>query len=193
MNKQKRKMSTKTLVMGAILTALVLILQYVSMVVKISSIPITLVLIPIVIGAAYCGQGMGAWLGFMFGLSVLIIPGASEPFFTINPLGTIITVLAKGIACGFLAGVVYKALEKKNRYFAVLAAAIVCPLVNTGIFFIGCLLFFMSTIREWAGGENIALYMFVGLAGINFLVELCINLVLNPTISRLLDALKINK
>ena len=93
---------TKTMVMAAILTALVFILQYLSLVVKISNVPITLVLVPVVIGAAYCGIGTGAWLGLVFGFSVLIT-GASEPFFSINPLGTILTVLIKGTACGFFA------------------------------------------------------------------------------------------
>lgn len=188
---QKKGMSTEKLVMGAILTALVFILQYVSMIVKISAVPITLVLIPVVIGAAYCGRNMGAWLGFIFGIAVLV-SGASEPFFSINPIGTIITVIVKGTLCGFFAGLAYKALENKNRFLAVLTAAIVCPITNTGIFFLGCLVFFMPTIREWAGNQNVALFMFVGLAGINFLVELGINLVLNPTITRLLDALKKN-
>ncbi len=185
---RKKQMSTNVLVMGAILTALVFILQYVSMIVKISAVPITLVLIPVVIGAAYCGRGMGAWLGFVFGMAVLLT-GASEPFFSINPIGTVITVLAKGTLCGFLAGLTYQALQKKNRYLAVLVAAVVCPIVNTGVFFLGCLVFFMPTIQLWAGDQNVALYMFVGLAGINFVVEFGINLILNPTITRLIDVL----
>ena len=164
---------TKTLVMAAILTALVFILQYLSLVVKISNVPITLVLVPVVIGAAYCGIGTGAWLGLVFGFSVLIT-GASEPFFSINPLGTILTVLIKGTACGFFAGVAYKALEKFGRHIAVIVSAIICPIVNTGVFFLGCLAFFMPTVTEWAIaaglGENVALYMFVVLAGVNFLV-----------------------
>lgn len=187
MTKQSK---TQTMVMTAILTALVIILQYLSLVVKISSVPITLVLVPVVIGAAYCGVGTGAWLGFIFGFAVLI-SGASEPFFTINPPGTIITVLVKGTACGFFAGLVFKALEKVNKHLAVIASAIVCPVVNTGVFFLGCLAFFMPTVTEWASaaglGNNIALYMFVVLAGINFLVELGINIILNPIILRLLN------
>ena len=47
MKTQNKKMSTETMVIGAVLTALVVILQYVSMVVKISSVPITLVLVPV--------------------------------------------------------------------------------------------------------------------------------------------------
>ena len=185
-----RKMTTQTMVMGAILTALVIVLQYISLVVKVGPVPLTLVLVPVIIGAASGGCGMGAWLGFVFGFAVLIT-GASEPFFTINPIGTIVTVIVKGTACGYFAGLAYKALEKFNRYVAVAVASIVCPVVNTGIFFIGCLCFFMPTITQWAEaagmGGNIALYMFVGLAGINFLVELGTNIILNPIISRLLN------
>lgn len=190
----KGKMTTQTMVMGAILTALVIVLQYISLVVKVGPVPLTLVLVPVIIGAASGGCGMGAWLGFVFGFAVLI-SGAGEPFLTINPLGTILTVLVKGTACGFFAGLAYKALEKVNRYLAVAIASIVCPVVNTGIFFVGCLCFFMSTITQWAEaagmGGNIALYMFVGLAGINFLVELGTNIILNPIISRLLNYRKI--
>ncbi len=36
---------------------------------------------------------------------------------------------------------------KYNKYAAVVAAAVVCPLVNTGVFLIGCLLFFLDTIK----------------------------------------------
>lgn len=185
-----KKMTTQTMVLGAILTALVVILQYISLVVKVGPVPLTLVLVPVIIGAASGGCGMGAWLGFVFGFAVLI-SGASEPFFTINPPGTIATVLVKGTACGYFAGLTYKAIAKYNRYIAVAVASIVCPVVNTGIFFIGCLFFFMPTVTEWAiaagMGDNVALYMFVGLAGINFLVELGTNIILNPIISRLLN------
>lgn len=196
MTTQKR-MSTETMVMGAVLSAIVIVLQFLSVLVSRALIAsgaaitsITLVLVPVIIGAATCGRGMGAWLGFVFGFSVLI-SGASEPFFSFNPLGTIVTVLVKGTACGYFAGLAYKAIEKHNRYIAVAVASVVCPLVNTGIFFIGCLVFFMPTITEWAIaaelGDNIILYMLVGLAGINFLVELITNIILNPIITRLLN------
>lgn len=189
-----KKMTTQTMVMGAILTALVIVLQYISLVVKVGPVPLTLVLVPVIIGAASGGCGMGAWQGFVFGFAVLI-SGAGEPFFTINPLGTIVTVLVKGTACGYLAGLAYKALEKHNRYIAVAVASVVCPVVNTGVFFIGCLIFFMPMVTEWAAaggfGDNVALYMFVGLAGINFLVELGTNIILNPIITRLLNYRKV--
>ena len=179
-----QKMSTNVIVFGALMTALVVILQLIS---------VSLVLIPIVIGAAICGKGIGAWLGFVFG-AVVLLSGDAGAFLAVNVPGTVITVLLKGIACGFFAGTVYRLLEKYNRYAAVIAAAIVCPLVNTGIFLLGCRLFFMDIVSEWAAavgfGGNTVQYMFLVLAGGNFLFELGLNIVISPIIFRLLNIRK---
>ncbi|MDD4688210.1 MAG: ECF transporter S component [Eubacteriales bacterium] len=191
MKTQKQRMSTQTLVLGAILTALVIVLQLIANVVKVGPVALTLVQVPIIIGVATCGIFMGGWLGFVFAFTVLI-SGASEPFFTFNPIGTIFIVFAKGIACGMAAGLVYKLVHKTNRYVAVIAAAIICPIVNTGIFFLGCLAFYMPLVTEWANGANVGTFMLVGLAGFNFLFELGTNIVLSPVIVRLLNIRKIN-
>ena len=71
----------------------------------------------------------------------------------------------------------------------VIAAAVACPVVNTGVFLLGCQFFFLPTIREWAamyGYENAGTYMILGFAGINFLIELCTNIVLAPVITQLI-------
>lgn len=187
---QKNKMSTRVMVLGAILTALVIILQMMGAFVRFGPFSISLVLIPIVIGAATCGVGIGAWLGFVFGL-VVLLSGDAGAFWAVNALGTVITVLLKGTLCGLLAGFTYKLLAKYNVYVAVIAAAIVCPLVNTGVFLLGCLLFFMETVSGWAAqaglGGNVAQYMIVGLVGVNFLFELGSNVVLSPVIVELIN------
>ena len=190
---QTKRMSTGTMVLGAILTALIVVLQLMGAFVRFGPFSISLVLVPIVIGAATCGVGMGAWLGLVFGAAVLM-SGDAGAFLAVNILGTVVTVLVKGIACGYLAGLVFKCLEKYNSYVATVAAAIVCPVVNTGVFLIGCLLFFMETIASWAeaaglGGE-VAHYMIFGLVGANFLFELGINIVLSPIVVRLLKIRK---
>ena len=80
-------MSTENLTMGAVLTALIVILQFLAIGVKalMPFLPFTfsLVLIPIVIGAAKCGPYMGAWLGFVFGVIVLL-SGDAAAFLMIN-------------------------------------------------------------------------------------------------------------
>ena len=191
-----KQMSAKTLVMGAVMTALVIILQYLGSFIKLGPFSISLVLIPIVIGTATCGKGIGAWLGFVFGIIVLL-SGDAAAFLTVNAPGTIITVLLKGTACGFISGLAYKGmykLLKGNSYFSTVAAAIVCPTVNTGIFLLGCLVFFMDTITGWAEaaglGGGVAHYMIFGLVGGNFLVELAINIIFSPIIVRIINVVK---
>lgn len=188
----KQRTATATLAMGAVLTALVIVLQYLGSFIKFGMFSISLVLIPIVIGAATCGPKISTWLGFVFGAMVLI-SGDAAAFLAIDVAGTVITVLVKGIFCGALAGLTYRLLEKKNRYLAVIASAIVCPLANTGVFLIGCFLFFFETIKEWgiAGGfSNVISYMILGLVGGNFLFEMAFNIVLSPTVVRVLSVIK---
>lgn len=186
MNINKTKMSTKTMVLGAVLSALVIVLQLMGAFIRLGPFSVSLVLVPIVIGAAMCDTRIGAWLGFLFGV-VVLLSGDAAAFLAINIPGTIITVLVKGSACGLVAGLVYKLLERFNRYLAVLVAAIVCPVVNTGVFLLGCSVFFMETIKTWANGGDVLTYMILGLVGGNFLVELAINIVLSPVIVRILN------
>lgn len=192
--KPTRKISTQTLVYGAILTALVVILQGMGQFIRFGMFSISLVLIPIVIGAALCGPKISTWLGLVFGAVVLMTDAGA--FLAVDVLGTVVTVLVKGGACGLVAGLVYKLVEKKNRYVAVVCAAIVCPVVNTGVFLAGCVLFFLETIRGWGaslGYENVADYMIFGLAGGNFLFEMAVNVVLCPVVIRLLHIIQNNR
>ena len=187
MNNSKR-FTTKQLVGMAALTAIVIILQFVGSSIRFGVFSISLVLIPIVVGAALFGAAGGAWLGFVFGV-VVLLSGDAGPFLAVNPAGTVVTVLLKGIAAGLAAGLVYRALQDKNRYLAVIVAACVCPIVNTGIFLICCKLFFMDTINGWAEGagfKSAGAYMILGLAGVNFLLEMAVNIVLSPVIMRLI-------
>ena len=186
--KNNRKLQTQKIVLGAVLTALVIILQLMGSFIRFGPFSISLVLIPIVIGAATCGVGIGGWLGFVFGAAVLM-SGDAASFMAIDVLGTIVTVMVKGTACGLAAGLVYKALEKHNKYLGVILAAIVCPMVNTGVFLLGCVIFFLEAITEWGiaqGYTNVIGYMFLGLAGGNFLFELASNIILSPVIVRIL-------
>ena len=188
-NSVNKKQQTQKLVLGAILTALVIILQLMGSFIRFGMFSISLVLVPIVIGAALCGYKTGAWLGFVFGVTV-ILSGDAAAFFAIDIIGTIITVIFKGTLCGLAAGITYKLLEKYNRYLAVMAAAVVCPVVNTGVFLLGCAVFFLSTIAEWgagAGFTNTASYMFLGLAGGNFIFEMITNIILAPVILRIIN------
>ncbi len=187
--KTNKAVNTQKLVVCAILTAMVIILQFLGSFIKFGTFSVSLVLVPIVIGAAVCGTYAAAWLGLVFG-AVVLISGDASLFLAVNPIGTFITVLLKGILCGLAAGLVYKALARTSLYPAVIAAAIVCPLVNTGVFLLGCFAFFMQPVSEWAAalgfGSDITSYMIFVLVGANFLFEMGFNIILSPAVVRLL-------
>ena len=180
----KLKTNTKKIAGVGLLTAVVVVLQLLGSFIHFGPFSISLVLIPIVVGASLYGVLSGAWLGLAFGITVLI-SGNAAAFLAVNPGGTVVTVLLKGALAGLLAGAVYKAIEKKNKIVATIVAAIICPVVNTGIFLIGCRLFFFDTIKTWAAGTNVFVYMITGLVGFNFLFELGLNIILSPTIIKL--------
>lgn len=186
----------KSLVGVGIFTAIVFVLQLLGGGIKFTLFSITLVLVPIVVGSAvyrwkqqsWYGLLTGAWLGLVFGIAVLL-SGDAGAFLTINVPATILVVLLKGMFCGLAAGFTYKALERLNTTVAVVAAGIACPVVNTGVFLIGCWLFFLPDLSKWAldyGYANVKEYIIYGLVGVNFLVELGINIILAPIIVRLI-------
>ena len=179
---------TKNMVGVGLFTAIVVVLQFLGGGIKFGMFSISLVLVPIVVGSAVYGWKAGALLGFAFGAAVLL-SGDAAAFLAIDPLATVAVVLVKGMACGLVAGLLYKLLEKVNTTLAVFAAAVICPVVNTGIFLLGCQFIFIEKITEWAalyGYEDATSYMFLGLAGINFIIELTVNIVLGPVIIRLI-------
>ena len=170
-------------------SAAVIVLQLVSMSLRFTTFSITLTLIPIVVGAAVYGIGAGAWLGLVFGATVLLT-GDAAAFLAISSPGTIITVFAKGILAGVASGAVFKLLEQKNRTLASIVAAIICPIVNSGVFFLGCLSFFMDAIKTWAltdFGDNAVLYILFVLIGFNFVLEFFINAVFSPSITYVIN------
>ncbi len=173
----KNRVRLTTTVYGAVLTALVVLLQ-VFIPIRFGTVECTLVLVPIVVGVALCGTRMGTWLGLVFGAVVMFLPGTAV-FMQESFVMTLLLVLIKGIAAGVCAGLVYRLLANKNQYVAVMVAAVLCPTVNTGIFVLGGVLFFSDVVIP------ILLIVFF-----NFLLELGVNVVLAPVILRLIRTVK---
>ena len=166
----------------ALLMGLIVVLQLLSgMIPPVGGFTISLVLIPIVLGGALYGPKTGALLGATFSVVVIIgcITGTDAGgamVFQANPVLCFLVVMGKGILAGLLAGVVYAALKKWNPHVAILCAAIVCPLVNTGTFIICMLTFFKDVLAAWAGGGDIIAYILTGFVLCNFVPEMIINI-----------------
>lgn len=188
-----KKTNVQKIVGLAILSAIVIVLQLIGSYIKVGPVSISLVLIPIVIGAAVYGRMAGAYLGLVFSIVVLLQPD-TQFFYNMSIVGTILIVLIKGIGSGLVSGIVYKLFSKKNQYVSVLLSAIVCPLVNTGIFSLGCRLFFWDELATYAvgsGSSSTIIYFISVFIGFNFLVELGVNIICAPVILRILRAAKI--
>lgn len=186
---------TRRLTGLALMTAIIVVLQVVASFVKFGPFSITLALAPIIIGAALYGAGAGAWLGAVFGVVVLIacIAGwdyGGNVLFTANPLLTAALCIVKGAAAGFVSGLVFRGLSRRSPMGAAITAGIVCPVVNTGIFIAGLTLFFYDKLVAWAGGTDLIYYVIFIMTGVNFLLELAINLVLSTVIVRVVGARK---
>lgn len=181
--------AVKKLTYVALLTALVFVLQFFFSGFRLGTFTVSVVLVPIVLGAALAGPLAGLWLGFVFGVAVLA-SGDAALFYGFNAFGTIVTVLLKGTLAGLVTGLVYRALARVNRTLSSAVSAVVCPIVNTGVFLIGCRVFFWDLLGQWAQegyGNNVVAYAFLGLVGANFLFEVGFNLILAPVILRILD------
>ena len=191
-NRKIDRNKTVRLATAGILTAIVILFQFIGASIKFGTFSVSLVLIPIVIGAALGGKWVSTWLGFVFSV-VVLLSGDASAFLAIDPLGTVITVILKGTLAGFVGGLIFELLQKINTYFAVIVSAILVPVTNTGIFLVGCKLFFFETVSEWGVGlgfENTFAYMIFGLVGLNFIFELIINIVLSPSVVGAVKALK---
>ena len=189
---KNQSVHTRRLVLLAILSAIVAVLAYYGGFIKIGGLAsISLTLIPVVIGATLLGPLAGAWLGGVAGIMFFVTPDAAF-WLGLSIPGTIITVMVKGILAGLCAGLVYKLLERFNRYVAVVVSAIVCPVVNTGIFLLGSLTFFMDAVSGGATAEGISvgMYLIVFFVGLNFVFELIANIALSPAMVRVLDIMK---
>lgn len=192
---EKNFFSAKKIAYLAVLVALVVILQLWGSAIPIgpAGLNLSFVLVPITLGAIMLGPICGMILGFVFGFVVLMTGVTGANFFTAyvfndSPVFTVLTCILKGVAAGFVGGLLFKVLSKKNKYVAVFVASISVPLVNTGLFILGALCMsgaiktFANSYMPDVAGKNIVYIIIIGLVTVNFFIELAINLVCAPAI-----------
>ena len=181
----KRKTDVYKLTLLSILSAIVFVLQF-FVKIPLGGFTISVSLSVIVLSAVIYGYTGGAVVGGVSAVAILL-NGDAALFYSFNFFLTVLVVLIKGIASGVAAAAIFKLLKNINKYVGVIASAIVAPIVNTGIFFLGSFVFFYDSIKAMAGGTNVALFIIVGFVGFNFIVELIANVVLSPVIYKLIQ------
>lgn len=194
--KKEKFFSAKRITGLSVLLALVIVLQLLGGYIRIGATPLSFVLVPIVLAGILYGPLAGAFLGFAFGLVVLLqgifgVDGFTMILFNDHPVWTTLLCVVKGSAAGFLAGLTHKLIAKKNAYVGTFAAAVVAPVVNTGLFILGSLCFLQDTLQaNFVNGTSVIYFLIIGCAGVNFLVELAINLIASPSIYRVIGIIK---
>lgn len=194
--RQNQNQKILRMVQMAMLLALVVILQIIGVSVKIGPVPMTFTLVPIVIGAFLLGPVDGAILGAAFGLVTAIMGMVGADPFTFmlwqeNPVFTFLICMIKAVCAGLGAGLIYKCLLKitKGKYVTpvTVIASVAAPIINTGIFLIGMFVCFYDTLSGMAlsNGRGVMAFAIFGLAGLNFVGEFLVNLILSPAIVRI--------
>lgn len=205
MNHSSTHAQTLRLVQIALLTALMLLLQLALGSLRIGPVTLAFSLVPLVIAAVFIGPGAGALLGLVSGVVTFVqVLTAADPFYTLliatNPLLTALICISKTTLAGLLAGLCYRAICKVSKYRAlnVILPAVVCPVVNTGIFCIGMYFGFGSALQSSevfgaAASAGLVSFILIGLAGVNFLYEVLSNVVVCPIVAKALYSSKFFK
>ena len=188
MNRVSSHARVLRMVQIAFFAALVAVLQVLSSVIPMPYVKITLTLIPVVLGGVYFGRGAGVFLGAVFGAVVTAFTVSGFDFgahmmFQARPVMTVFICFAKGMLAGFMAAWIFEVANKKlRRTTSIMVASAVAPIVNTAFFCVFLFAFYPEILQTWAGGTNVWLYTLTALVGINFVVELILNVVLCPVI-----------
>ena len=187
---KKKGLSAKQITGIAVLLALVIVLQAFGGTIAIGAVQLNFTLIPIVLGAILFGPYIGAFLGFACGVVVFIqVVMGMVPFYALiwsnDPVVTTLTCLVKTTVAGYVSGLLFNLLNKKNVLVAVFVASGVVPVVNTLLFIVGCL-GMTDSVYVAAGDENVLKFILVGLVTFNFFIEFAINLIVAPALHQVI-------
>lgn len=182
--KKVRFFSAKNVTTLAVLLALVIVLQAFGGSFTIGVVTLNFTLIPIVLGAMMLGAYAGAFLGFASGVVVLIqVIIATERFYNIiwtySPVVTTLICLVKTTVAGYVSGILFRVIP--NKRIGVFVASGIVPIINTGLFILGCMAMW-DTVAMESGGTNVFMYILVSLVTFNFFVEFAVNLLVAPAL-----------
>ncbi len=195
---RKSRVMILHLVQMAILLALIIVMQSIGANIRIGATSISLVLIPIALGGMLVGPVGGAVLGLAFGLMTLFAGITGQDFFTQvlfqdHPILTSMICLVKGTAAGLGAGLIYKLISKKNTVAAGFLAAASAPILNTGLFILGALTVSDTLSANFVGEGNTLMYfLIIGCAGLNFVFEFIVNLLVAPGLNMVVNVVTKN-
>lgn len=182
---QEKKHGTYTvqdLVRVSVLVAIMLLLEVTGLgMIRTAGLEITILLVPVIVGAIVMGPATGMLLGAVFGLISFWECFGKSAFgvvlLGINPIFTFLVCVPTRMLAGWLCGLAFKGLNKldKSNLWSFGAAGLIGALSNTALFMTTLCLFFYRTdfIQGFVasfGSANPFLFV-LAFVGINGLVE----------------------
>lgn len=172
--------ASKITILG-LMTAILIVFAFT----PIGSIPvgplvISLQVIPVAICAVVLGPWGGAVAGLIFGIlsslqafGIGIPSGMGAMLVSINPFLAIVQRIIPRILCGLCAGLVFKAVRKKNLTVACFVAGLSTAFFNTLFFMSALVMLFGKTdyMQELIAGRSIIVFI-IAFVGINAVVEM---------------------
>jgi len=175
--RKNEKLNTTYLVEMAVLIAIIIIMAFTPIgYIRTGALSITLIVIPVAVGAVVLGPGAGAILGTVFGITSFIQCFGLEPFgttlFSMKPFGTFIVCMVPRILMGWLSGLIYKGLSKgkATRKAATFVGCLATPLLNTLFFMIALIAIFYQYLVDTFAMKNVFAFV-IAFVGINGLIE----------------------
>lgn len=199
--RSKSNVHTLKLVQLALLVAIILLLAFTPIgYIKLPmGLSITIVGLPVIIGAISLGPVGGAIFGTVFGLTSFAQAFGLEPFgtmlFGINPIGTFITCMVPRILMGWLTGLIFRGLKQvdKTKTVSYLITSLSGSLLNTILFMTSLMIFFYNTsaIQEMATSLNASnvFSLVIAMVGFNAVAEAIVCGILGTTIAKTVVAL----
>ena len=195
-NEMKRgKYTVQDLVRVSVLVAIMLLLEVTGLgMIKTAGLEITILMVPVIVGAIVMGPAAGAVLGGVFGcISFWECFGKSwfgTALLGINPVFTFIVCIPTRVLAGWLCGLAFKGLNKldKTNLWSFGAAGLIGALCNTVLFMTAlCLCFynteFIQGFVQQMGSANPFMFV-VAFVGINGLIEAGVCLVTGAAIAK---------
>ena len=186
-----RELTTLGLLTGALLLMSVTPLGYFHT----FGLDISLMMVPVAIGAMLMGPKAGAWLGLIFGATSFYqaVTGScafSTMLFNINPIYAFLLCIPTRVLMGFLTGVIFKAAQKvdKKKTVCYFVGGFFAAFLNT-LFFMGVLLIcywnteFIQGINETLGGLNPLMFV-VAFVGVNGALEMPSSCIVGGIVSK---------
>lgn len=180
---KKKGMSAKDLTTLGLLTGILLVMNFTPLgYVHTLGVDISLMMIPVAIGAMLMGPKGGLWLGFIFGATSFYqaLTGTSvfsATLFNISPLRTFLLCIPTRMLMGFLTGVIFLLAAKmdKKKTICFFVGGFFAAFLNT-LFFMGTLILcfwnteYIQTFNTAFGGVNPFLFV-VFFVGVNGMLE----------------------